>query len=256
MLSAEVGLAGLPHVPAPAGLVELSKAAAWRRIDDVCDQPILFVPGIRTLPAPGASGWTAADVMRGEECETLGAWRALRPTGACAFLWPGSHTKLVMVDSAGRIECSYTTLAGELTAAVARHTLVSASLSGEWPRVLDNDAVRGGASVARLEGLGRAAFLVRVAQLSDALDAPERWAFWIGAVIADDAMRLARSPALEGGRPLFVGGRQPQRSLYAEMIRQYVPAVAQELDDELAETASALGAIAVLDAAGAVTHQI
>ena len=61
---------------------------------------------------------------------------------------------------------------------------------------------------------------------------------------------------VEGLQQGYGSGRQPQRSLYAEMIRQYVPAVAQELDDELAETASALGAIAVLDAAGAVTHQI
>ena len=216
-----------------------------RQLDDVWERPILFVPGVKTPAGPGPLGWTAADVMRGEECETLGAWLALRPAGPCAFLWPGSHTKLVAVDAAGRIVRGHTTLAGELTSAAARHTLLAASLTGDWPATLEADAVAAGVDVVEREGLGRAGFLVRVADLTRALDAAQRWAFWIGAAIAEDAARIARHSILGDGVELFVGGRQPQRSLYADLIRPRLTGTTVEIDDELAENASALGAAAV-----------
>ena len=58
-----------------------------------------------------------------------GAGRGIATEGrGVAFVWPGSHTKLIEVDPAGRIVRSHTTLAGELLLALARHTLLAASL--------------------------------------------------------------------------------------------------------------------------------
>src|SRR3954471_21995382 len=59
MLSSEMGLAAVPHVGAPAGLSELARGAVLRRLPEVADQPILFVPGVRTPPAAGLDGWAA-----------------------------------------------------------------------------------------------------------------------------------------------------------------------------------------------------
>src|SRR5262249_15271664 len=139
MLSSEVGLVALPHVPAPAGLDELARASAFVSLPEVDDRPILVVPGVRTPAGDGPHGRFEADVMRGEECETLGARAALLAAGRLApgeeavFLWPGSHTKLVAADAAGRIARSFTTLAGEILQAVAQHSLVSASLPATLP---------------------------------------------------------------------------------------------------------------------------
>lgn len=255
MLASEVGLTAVPHVVAPAGLDELAQGVVARRIPEITTEPLEFVPGVRTPPSAGPDGWMAADVMRGEECETLGAWLALGgsagspPAGQHApgylFLWPGSHTKLVRVDPSGRIMSSYTTLAGELMMAVARHTLLAASLPENWTDAPDPSAVAAGVRAVSEGGLGRAAFLVRIAALTGTLAPAERAAFWLGAVTADDAGHLAACRLIEPDMPIWVGGRQPQRALYAAALAARLSNPVQALGDELAEAASARGALAV-----------
>ncbi|SIN84589.1 2-keto-3-deoxygalactonate kinase [Singulisphaera sp. GP187] len=261
MLSSEVGLAAVPHVLAPAGPRELARAAVVRHLPEVADQPILFIPGVRTPPSEGRDGWADADLMRGEECETLGAWSLFSEsdrqagrgesipvtanTSRTVFLWPGSHTKAVEVDAEGRILRSYTSLAGELTGALAGHTLLAASLPEHLPDDPDLDAVAAGARLVTRSGLGRAAFLVRIAALGGALDAHERASFLVGAVIADDVANLVRQPILDAPARIWVGGRQPQRSLYARWLREQLEAPVLELDDDVANRASAMGALAV-----------
>jgi 2-dehydro-3-deoxygalactonokinase len=254
MLSSEVGLAAVPHVIAPAGPDELARGVVACEIPEVADRPILFVPGVRTPPAEGPDGWAEADVMRGEECETLGALHLLFPPSSSpdppsptrAFVWPGSHTKLVEVDGEGRIVRSQTTLAGELTQALARHTLLAASLPEALPEEPDPEALEAGARLVAREGLGRAAFLVRVAALSGALDPPRRASFWVGAVVADDVAHLARHPILHGRRcEVWVGGRQPQRSLYARWLAPRHGGPVAALDGDHAEGAAAVGAVTV-----------
>ena len=253
MLSAEVGLTEVPHVVAPAGLDELARGAIDRILPAIADQPIVFVPGVRSPAAPGPDGWAAADVMRGEECETLGAWRHLMEsaqvgsplTTAHAFVWPGSHTKLVEVDPAGRIVRSHTTLAGELMQALARHTLMAASLPADLPDDPDPESLAAGARLVERDGLGRAAFLVRVAALTDALPLQKRAAFWVGAVVADDVAHLARHSILQARPTVWVGGRQPLRDLYAGLLGRQHEAPVRPLDEEIAETVSAMGAVAV-----------
>jgi 2-dehydro-3-deoxygalactonokinase len=245
MLTAEVGLCPVPHVPAPAGRAELAAGVVVRHLPEVHQRPIAFVPGVRTLPGPGADGWADGDVMRGEECATLGAWEALGRPGAGAFLWPGSHTKLVEVDATGRILRGFTTLGGELTAAVAHHTLIAASLPETWPTQPDPEALERGARVARTHGLGRAAFAVRLADLARSLEPDHRAAFWIGAATADDVDHLASHPILAADRPVWVGGEEPRRSLYARWLAERHRGPVVPLEDDLADAASALGALAI-----------
>jgi 2-dehydro-3-deoxygalactonokinase len=258
MLSSEVGLAVVPHVVAPAGLDALAAAAVVQHLPAVAAEPIVFVPGVRTPAGAGPDGWADADIMRGEECETLGACIDLAISGqdatgrswsknavTHAFLWPGSHTKLVEVDAAGRIVRSHTTLAGELLQALARHTLLAASLPAEFSEAPDPDALEAGVRLVEREGLGRAAFLVRVAALAGVLDPPARAAFWVGAVVADDVTHLARHPILARHPPVWVGGREPLRSLYSRLLARRHPAPIEALNEATAERASAMGAVAV-----------
>jgi 2-dehydro-3-deoxygalactonokinase len=161
------------------------------------------------------------------------------------FLWPGSHTKLVAMDRAGRIARSTTTLAGELTAAVAGHTLLAASLPEPWPDAPDAGALAAGARLAGRQGLLRAAFLVRIAALAGTWGPRERAAFWIGAVAADDVACLARHPILAEAVPVWVGGSPARRALYASALAARHRGPVTALDDDLAEKASALGALAI-----------
>jgi 2-dehydro-3-deoxygalactonokinase len=253
MLTSEVGLTTVAHVAVPAGLDELAGGADIRQLPALAAMPIVFIPGVRTPPAAGLDGWASADVMRGEECETLGAWLHLvesaqvgsSATANFAFVWPGSHTKLVEVDPTGRIVRSHTTLAGELMQALARHTLLAASLPADLPDVPDPEALAAGARLVERDGLGRAAFLVRVAALTEAMPPFKRAAFWVGAVVADDVAHLARHPILQAKPTVWVGGRQPLRDLYSRLLAQRHHAPVRPLDDAIADTASAVGAVAV-----------
>jgi 2-dehydro-3-deoxygalactonokinase len=252
MLTSEMGLVTVPHLSAPAGLDNLAARVVVHSIPEIADVPIAFVPGLKTPAQEGPDGWMWADVMRGEECETLGALLWLERLGSLrvgetehVFVWPGSHTKLVEVDRLGRITRSHTSLAGELLAAVARHTLIAASLPPELPDQLDFEATEAGARAALGHGLGRAAFLVRIAALSEALNPEERAGFWIGAVVMDDVRQLSSHPILDGARPVWVGGREPLRALYARWLARFRPGAVTPLDDRLAEAASALGALEI-----------
>jgi 2-dehydro-3-deoxygalactonokinase len=183
--------------------------------------------------------------MRGEECETFGVLTSFNGDVPGIYLWPGSHTKLVEVDGMGRIVRSQTTLAGELTQALARHTLIAGSLPETLPNDPDPDALAAGARIVRREGIGRAAFLVRISEILGTYPARQRASFWIGAVIADDVAHLARHPILLSGFPVRVGGRQPQRSIYAALLAEHYAGRVIALDDEEVERASALGALAI-----------
>jgi 2-dehydro-3-deoxygalactonokinase len=248
MLSSEVGLVAVPHVPAPAGIDELARGVAVVSLPEVAAMPIYVIPGVRTPAADGRDGWFEADVMRGEECETLGAFAALAADGRIGagewtvFLWPGSHTKLVEVDPSGRITRSHTTLAGEFLQAASRHTILAASLPEAPPDDPDPDAVAAGARAVERDGLGRAAFLVRIAALTGSLDARARASFWIGATVAADVLGLARHRILGGDRPVWVGGRRPLCALYAAELARHHGGPVVALDDALVESASALGA--------------
>jgi len=252
MLTSEVGLVTVPHALAPAGLSELAHAVVVRTIPEIGPWPIHFVPGIRTPAEAGPDGWMRADLMRGEECETLGALSQLSRLGLRdagpeerAFVWPGSHTKLVEVDHLGRITRSQTSLAGEFLQAIARHTLIAASLPSRFPESLDIDAAEAGARAVDDQGLERAAFLVRIAALEGVMDVDQRASFWVGAVVADDISRLTRHPILASSRPVWVGGRQPLRRLYAHWLGRSHRGPVNPLDDTLAEAASAVGALEI-----------
>ncbi len=84
-----------------------------------------------------------------------------------------------------------------------------------------------------------AAFLVRIAAITESLDAHQRASFLVGAVIADDVAQLVRQPILKAPARIWVGGRQPQRSLYTQAASartQQAPVF--ELEDGLANWAS------------------
>ena len=246
--AADVGLVSVPHVVTPAGLDELARGSVRHAIPSLSAVPILFIPGVRTPPGEGSDGWIEADVMRGEECETLGAWLALDLKERVGFVWPGSHAKYVEVDSRGRITSSTTTLAGELTMAVARHTLLAGSLPEQWSDNLDTEAVALAERlvVARGVPLMRLAFLVRVANLTQSLTAAQRVAFWIAAVAATDAMHLGHL-ATSAEIPLLIGGRDSLRSIYGKVISECSCCKVKTLDDDVNERASALGALAIAE---------
>ncbi|MEJ7640031.1 MAG: 2-dehydro-3-deoxygalactonokinase [Singulisphaera sp.] len=251
MLSSEVGLTAVPHVEAPAGIDALARGGRSPAPRD--RRPADRLRAGR--PHPPRRGRRLGRGRRDarEECETVGSWTHLaarspgrpRRVGSRRGLpLAGLSYKLVAVDAGGRILQPHH--AGRRDDRGGwRGTRCSRPASRDLPDEPDRAALDAGARLATREGLGRAAFLVRIAALAETLGPEARASFWLGAVVADDVAHLSRHPMLDGPVPVRVGGRQPLRSLYARWLGERHAGPVSALDDDLAERASALGALAI-----------
>lgn len=111
MIGSSLGLVEVPHLPAPAGIEELSAASRWWHFPNVTELPILLVPGVRSgLRIGSAEDVHELDVMRGEETLCAGLIAAGAIVGPAVVLNLGSHWKAIKLDQDGRISSSATSL--------------------------------------------------------------------------------------------------------------------------------------------------
>jgi len=244
MITSNLGLHEVPHLPAPAGPDELAAGIVEVRFDDVADVPFAFVPGVKTPPAArDVAGLETGDVLRGEEAEVVGLRDRLGIATAATYLHFGSHHKAVEVDADGRITASRTAITGELLAAITEHTILKSStvpLAGLDP---DPAAVTAGARAAREHGVGRAAFLVRVGEHLAGIPREHMTAYLIGALAALDLPLLAggdtAAPIVLYGHGVFPG---VLTQLLADGTRPIV-----RVDGATADLAAVVGAVALYE---------
>ncbi|MGD9747617.1 MAG: 2-dehydro-3-deoxygalactonokinase [Verrucomicrobiales bacterium] len=202
MITSSLGLAEVPHIPAPAGALELAERLRTVSFPELTELPVSLVPGIKTLNDAGA----LIDAMRGEETLCLGLAMGEWSGRAFTVLNLGSHWKAITVSREGRILASRTGLTGELILAIRDHTILSDAVVAGKPAELPWDWVRRGVQECRREGLPRALFATRVLALRNEGTALERLAWLIGACIEADF-----APLLTGGfhpreNPLVLAG--------------------------------------------------
>ncbi|MBP2299858.1 2-dehydro-3-deoxygalactonokinase [Azospirillum picis] len=217
MITANVGLCEIPHLPAPAGKAELAAAMRSARLPDVVDQPIWFIPGIKSHDGPiTLESCAAMDIMRGEETEAVGILHALDLRGPAILVLPGSHTKFVRIDEQGRIAGSVTTISGELLDVLTKNTLIASSLNHSFADHVVPEALLRGAEYGRTLSLGRSAFLIRLLDLFGDADLAARTNFLLGAVLSSDIMALKNSPslALQPDMRIIIGGKQILRDAF------------------------------------------
>ena len=71
MLTSALGLLEVPHITAPAGIMDEAAHLKCARIQGLCEKPIYFIPGIRNLDEMPQKNPEQMDIMRGEETESL-----------------------------------------------------------------------------------------------------------------------------------------------------------------------------------------
>src|SRR5690606_35717256 len=87
MITSNMGLFELPHLPAPAGPEDTARGMVQRSFPEISAVPLTFVPGVKSLPGPdGLAGLATGDVLRGEEAEIVGLREALGLAGGAVFL--------------------------------------------------------------------------------------------------------------------------------------------------------------------------
>jgi len=181
MITSAQGLMEIPHVPAPAGVVELA-----RRIQPCScgDLTLFLVPGVKTAPAgTGIEAALGSDVLRGEEALCLGLLAADPASKPDAVLNLGSHWKWIFLDAEGRIAGSRTSLTGEMIHAVQSQTVLASGLPQGRPTSLDAEWLALGGREFRRSGLSRALFCVRLLEQAEQGTGEQRLAFLYGAFL-------------------------------------------------------------------------
>lgn len=194
MVGSNRGWVEAPYRALPAGLPDLAG-----QLTRVAGADLAIVPGLAD----------AADVMRGEEVQLLGAVEAGLIPADALVCQPGTHNKWAQLAD-GRITGFTTVMTGELFALLKGGGVLAGMLDGE---VADGPAFRAGvAESAQRRDLAASLFGVRAAVLLKQRPVSQAAAFASGLLIgADVAPRLAQ-------QAVHILASQPLAGLYAAAI--------------------------------------
>ncbi len=247
-LASDVGIYYLPHAVAPAGIKESAKAARLVTMPEVTSIPIFFIPGVKTLPAPGETDiykfLDALESMSGEECETYGIMSHLGLGGDFVITLPGSHNKVFTVDAQGRIDHLQTGICGEFIASISEHTMLNHSLPHPVIQKILPERLYLGFDYAVKNGVSPSLIKARSTQLLGGWDPHEAANFFIGALLKDDIMAVVRAGE---GKKIIVGGGDPLRTVFMLLLRHAGAHDLIEIDDESARLAPSFGAMQVYE---------
>ena len=113
MIGSNRGWVEAPYVPCPAGLPELAQRIKW------------VEPGrLGIVPGVSFANGEAADVMRGEEVQILGAFAEGHVPPDAVICHPGTHNKWIRLED-GRITEFRTVMTGEVFNLLKNHSILS-----------------------------------------------------------------------------------------------------------------------------------
>jgi len=250
MITSNIGLFEVPHIPAPAGIHELAAALVQNRIAEVASRPIWFVPGIKnSVPMVNLETYESMDIMRGEEVEAFGLVERTNLQGPATFIFPGSHSKFITMDVNNRITACVTTLAGELLSVITGNTILASAVDNSFAHELDETMLLEGAHCCAHVGLGRACFSVRILEQFGHTTTKQRASFLLGAVLEQDVFALKQSSAIRvrPEMPVVITGKKVMKEAFAALIKDdaFFRGEIVVVDDELTCDLAGLGAMAV-----------
>lgn len=203
MIGSNRGWVEAPYVPCPAGIDDLAQRLIWAEQGKAA-----IVPGLSYLSDD------AADVMRGEEVQILGAVAAGMIPENCLVCHPGTHNKWVTVEN-GRITGFRTVMTGEMFSLLKQHSILSDLLE---PEAETGPAFTAGVDRGLSEdGLLAQLFSVRARVLLGRARKEDQASYASGLLIGSD-VRVGLRLETEGA--VVVMGRPDLTSLYAAALAE------------------------------------
>ncbi len=208
MITSDLGLYKLDHIKAPAGVKELKDSIKKVSLPEISDIPFCFIPGVKTT---GTLDGT--DMMRGEECEVYGLTDRALPDSV--YVLPGSHSKIIQLDDAGRIINLCTMLTGEMAAALSQGTILRDAVSFSAGDA-DSEYLLRGYRYCKKHGINEALFKVRI--LKNLLNRTEKevYSFFLGVVLEGEIEKILSTSA----KTVFVAGKKQLREATAYILRE------------------------------------
>jgi len=215
MIGSNRGWVEAPYLPCPVTLDALRKSLLW------------VEPG-RTAIVPGACvDADRADVMRGEEVQSLGAVAAGLAAPDALLCLPGTHAKWARVE-AGRLTGFRTVMTGEMFALLRNHSLLAPQLNCE---VVDGPAFREGVALGLRDGAVLADLFGTRARIVLGRLAPQDAASYVSGLLLGADLRIGLEDAPDG--PIGLIGDPALTRLYAAALDES-GRLHQEVDGERA----------------------
>lgn len=201
MIGSNRGWIEAPYVACPAGIDDLAANLRW-------------IEGGRGAIVPGVKSQAgdAADVMRGEEVQILGAVASGMIERDAVVCHPGTHNKWIVVED-GRIVRFRTIMTGELFSLLRDHSILADLLAGEVDGGEDFDS--GARRGLESDELVAELFSIRARVLLGAAERSGCAAYASGLLIGSDARVGLRMADAE---EIVVMGRPELTGLYARAI--------------------------------------
>lgn len=201
MIGSNRGWVEAPYVAAPAGGGDIAGRLIWPE------------PG-RTAIVPGVSyaDGEAADVMRGEEVQIVGAVAGGLIPADCLLCHPGTHNKWVELRG-GRIVAFRTVMTGELFNLLKGHSILADLLA--TPAAAGDAFAAGARHGLAHDDLSAELFSVRARVLLGKARREEAASYVSGLLIGTD-VRIGRRVAAD--REIVVMGRPELTRLYAAVL--------------------------------------
>lgn len=233
MITSEYGLAILPHCATPVGITELHSNVFETALYDISSIPFVFIRGVKT----SGTQIENVDMMRGEEAELIGILR-----GEGVYVLPGSHSKIIEVDSKEKIVDVKTMLTGEMYLALAQNTILKGVISIDDHKI-DDKWLLNGHQYATKYGLNEALFKVRVLKtVCDATDVEAR-SFYMGAVLSGEINAILKNTPSK----IIVGGSEFFRKPMSIILNKLSDAEIVVLDEKEVQSSSSLGMIRIFE---------
>ena len=251
-LASDVGIFKIPHAICPAGIPESVKAAEMTVMESVTKIPILFIPGVKTLPAPDADLETKIvtyESMSGEECEIYGISEAMDLPDEFIITLPGSHNKVMEVKG-GKVVSIRSGMCGEYIASISEHTMLKSALPSPVIREIIPEMLLTGYRMADKYGTSPMLIKARMLQLLGGYTQDEAANFFVGALLHDDIRTVARiaSKPESKGKPVIVGGSDPLKTVFMILLAEAGTENLAAVPADVATLASNYGAMKVYEA--------
>ena len=229
---------------------ESAAAAELVTMEHISNIPILFIPGIKTLPAEDEQDEERIiellESMSGEDCETYGIADMLGLSGDYVITLPGSYNKAMEVDEKGRIVSMRTGMCGEFIAVIAENTILRQSLPSPIIRELIPEKLIQGYDYCSRHGVSPSIIKARMVRFLRDWSEDEAANFYVGAILYDDIYSTAQ--ICKSGKPVVVGGGDPLRKVFMVLLEHEGAQNLIEITDECARLAPSIGAMKVYEA--------
>lgn len=220
MLTSNVGILEVPHIPAPASVEDLARSIVSKEIPEIAKLPIWFIPGIKNIADDNISEDNIADmdIMRGEEAEAAGLIDYYSPQGLTVLVLPGSHNKYIFLEENKILGCM-TTIAGELLNSLTFDTILADSVGRSFAADFEMEAFLRGVEYGRRFGFGHAAFMTRINGMFAAYSHQQGQNYLLGLLLGDDIQSIKGNKYFALNKAKFIiCGKPVMQKAYACLL--------------------------------------